>query len=178
LKTITRTNAVLSGYWTAADTVRALGPLNGGAGIPFAFAKAAMVPAEERILTTLDTLKVLITDIFGAPVSGIAVNYRINSRPTPLSGGSLTDTSVTTNASGIASTVFTLGSKVGSYEVIAAAVNSRHHPVLHTSHVTAYRNRWRHSRCRYRRDRSCHLWILSSRSPSQISAGILWIVQT
>jgi hypothetical protein len=123
LKTITRTNAVLSGYWTAADTVRALGPLNGGAGIPFAFAKAAMVPAEERILTTLDTLKVLITDIFGTPVSGIAVNYRINSRPTPLSGGSLTDTSAVTNASGIASTVFTLGSKVGSYEVIAAAVN-------------------------------------------------------
>jgi hypothetical protein len=123
LKTITKTNAVLSGYWTAADTVRALGPLNGGAGIPFSFAKAATAPAEERILTTLDTLKVLITDIFGAPVSGVAVNYRINSRPTPLSGGSLTDTNVTTNSSGIASTVFTLGSKVGSYEVIASAVN-------------------------------------------------------
>ncbi|MFZ4620524.1 MAG: T9SS type A sorting domain-containing protein [Bacteroidota bacterium] len=123
LKTITKTNVKLQGYWTASDTVRALGPLTNGAGIPVSIAKATAAPAQERILTTLDTLKVLITDIFGAPVQNVAVKFSVSIKPAPSSAGTLSDTNVVTNASGIASTLFTLGNKVGAYEVIAASGN-------------------------------------------------------
>jgi hypothetical protein len=123
LKTISKTNVTLAGRWAIADTVRALGPLHGAAGIPANIVQASVQTATPIILTTLDTLKVLITDIFGTPVNNISVKFAINSRPTPAAGGTLTDTTVVTNTSGIASTVFTLGSKVGEYEVIATAVN-------------------------------------------------------
>ncbi len=123
LKTITKTNVKLQGYWTASDTVRAIGPLQSGAGIPVTIAKAASAPSQERILTTLDTLKVLITDIFGTPVSNVSVKFSVNSKPAPSSSGTLSDTNAVTNASGIASTLFTLGNKVGAYEVIAASGN-------------------------------------------------------
>lgn len=123
LKTITRTNTPLSGQWAIADTVRALGPLMSGAGIPVVIAKASANSAEDRILSTLDTIKILITDIFGSPVSGVAVKFAVNKRPVPNAGGTLSDTSSVTNGAGIASTLFTLGSKVGTYEVTAAAAN-------------------------------------------------------
>ncbi|MFA6470342.1 MAG: FlgD immunoglobulin-like domain containing protein, partial [Bacteroidota bacterium] len=123
LKTISKTNVVLAGRWTMADTARALGPLESAAGIPAIIAKVSTVPLEPVILTTLDTLKILITDIYGTPVVNVPVLFAINSMPTPTAGGTLTNTNVVTDASGIATTVFTLGSKVGVYEVIATTPN-------------------------------------------------------
>ncbi len=123
LKTLTKPNVALAGRWAMADTVRALGPLKGAAGIPVSIAAASSIPVEQVILTTLDTLKVRIADIFGTPVGSVTVKFAVISRPAQAVGMLLSDTSVTTNASGIASTLFTLGSKVGEYEVIATAPN-------------------------------------------------------
>lgn len=123
LKTLTKSNVPLKGLWTATDTTHALGPLNGGAGIPASIANANTVPNEQVILTTLDTLKVLITDIFGSPVNNVAVKFEIDSMPAPNAGAALSNINVVTNSSGIASTLFMLGNKVGTYEVIATSPN-------------------------------------------------------
>ncbi len=121
LRTISKSNVPLKGLWTASDTVRALGPLQGGAGIPVSLAQASTQTDDPVILTTLDTLKVFVADIFGSPVSGVSVAFAITNRPISSSGESLSDSSVMTNADGIASTLFTLGNKVGQYRVEATS---------------------------------------------------------
>ena len=123
LKTLTKPNVELAGRWAMADTVRALGPLLNAAGIPVSFAAASSLPAETVILATLDTIKVLIADVYGNPVKNIPVKFAVQQRPAPTAGGTLTDTTALTNSYGIASTVFTLGSKVGLYRVVATAAN-------------------------------------------------------
>ena len=121
LRTISKTNVQIKGIWTAGDTVRAIGPLQGGAGIPVSIALAGVQTVDPVILTTLDTIKIRVTDIFGSPVSGVSVSFTITTRPSVIAGGSLSDTNTVTNELGIASTVLTLGSKVGEYQMIATS---------------------------------------------------------
>ncbi len=121
LKTISKANVPLKGIWTAADTVRALGPLQGGAGIPANIANASSNTVAPVILTTLDTLKILITDTFGNPVSNVPVTFAITSTPQNAQGDTLSVTLDSTDNNGIAQTVLTLGNKVGIYEVTASA---------------------------------------------------------
>jgi hypothetical protein len=132
LKTLTTSSTVpLKGLWTAADTLRALGPLKGGIGIPASIARANTLDTLPVILTTLDTFKVLIADIYGTPVQGVPVEFAVKSRPTLSAGGILSTILDSTDAFGIARTVFTVGSKVGTYVVTATA------PDLDTVKLTA-----------------------------------------
>ncbi|NUN70288.1 MAG: T9SS type A sorting domain-containing protein [Bacteroidetes bacterium] len=122
LKTLSlNTSVPLKGLWTAADTIRPIGPLKGGIGIPSAMANASMLDSLPIILTTLDTFKVQITDIYGTPVANVPVTFDIAVRPTPTAGGILTVTLDSTDAQGMAQTVFTLGMKVGRYQVHATS---------------------------------------------------------
>lgn len=122
LKTLSlNTNVPLKGLWTAADTLRPIGPLKGGLGIPAIMANASMLDSLPIILTTLDTFKVQVTDIFGNPVANVPVTFDIAVRPTPGAGGILTVTLDSTDALGMAQTVFTLGTKVGRYQVHATS---------------------------------------------------------
>jgi len=121
LRTISKANVQIKGIWTAGDTLRAIGPLQSGVGIPVAIAQAGVQTVDPVILAVLDTIKIRITDIFGSPVSGVSVSFAITAQPSPAAGGTVSDTSSITDAQGIASTVLTLGSKVGEYQLIATA---------------------------------------------------------
>ena len=121
LKTISKTNVTLAGRWAMADTVRALGPLNSTAGIPSSMANASVTNIQPRILTTLNAFKVLITDIFGTPLKNVPVSFAISTKPLTASGEQLSDTLVVTDSLGYASTMLTLGNKVGTYEVTATS---------------------------------------------------------
>jgi hypothetical protein len=121
LRTLSAASVPLKGLWTAADTLRALGPMNGAAGIPAVLASASTLDSLPIVFTTLDTLKVKVTDVFGAPVANVPVDFVISSRPTALLDGMLSVILDSTDALGIARTVFTIGSKVGQYRVIATS---------------------------------------------------------
>ena len=119
LMTLTKSNIPVQGLWTAADTLRPIGPLHGAAGIPEFITAASILDTIPIILTTLDSFKVKITDVYGTPIGNVPVFFSIDLMPTPLAGGIVSDTLDSTDVNGIASTVFTLGSKVGKYRVIA-----------------------------------------------------------
>lgn len=69
--------------------------------------------------TLVTPLTVVVTDANGTPVSGAQVNWLIAS-----GGGSVSPTTSTTDANGRASTIFTLGSTVGTQTVSAATANA------------------------------------------------------
>jgi hypothetical protein len=121
LKTISKTNVTLAGRWAMADTVRALGPLQGAAGIPSSIADASVPNIQPRILTTLNAFKVLITDIFGTPLKNIPVTFAISDTPSAAVGHQLSKTQDNTDSLGFATTVLTLGNKVGTYKVSATS---------------------------------------------------------
>lgn len=121
LKTITKTNVVLQGRWAIADTVRALGPLNSAAGIPFALTNASAPNIQPRILTTVNAFKVQITDVFGTPLKNIPVTFAISDTPSAAVGHQLSNTQDNTDSLGFATTVLTLGNKVGTYTVTATS---------------------------------------------------------
>ena len=74
-----------------------------------------------RVGTQASTaLTVKAIDQFGNPIPNIGVNYSIPGYPPTATGQTLSAYSVTTNGSGLASTKFTLGSKIGTYTVNAA----------------------------------------------------------
>jgi adhesin/invasin len=71
--------------------------------------------------TLANLLTVTIVDQFGAPFGGVAVNFTISGTPSGASGQSLTTTSTVTAANGRASTQLTLGSRPGTYAVVATS---------------------------------------------------------
>lgn len=121
LKTISKANVTLAGRWTIADTTRALGPLNSAAGIPSMMADASVPNIQPTILTALNPFKILITDIFGTPLKNIPVLFTISTKPLNAVGQQLSDTLVNTDSLGFASTMLTLGNKVGTYLVTATS---------------------------------------------------------
>ncbi len=66
-------------------------------------------------------LVVTVLNQFGGPISGTTVNFTVGTVPSGATGQVLTTDSVTTNASGEASTGFKLGSKPGTYTVVATS---------------------------------------------------------
>lgn len=62
-------------------------------------------------------LTVRVTDPFGNAIPNIGVNFAITAAPPAASGQSITNSSATSNASGLASTSMTLGRKTGTYIV-------------------------------------------------------------
>jgi hypothetical protein len=80
---------------------------------------------------------VTITDSLGAPVAGVAVNFTVVGSPLGASGQNLSVSSTTTDLNGQASTVLTLGSKVGTYSVTATSAGLIGSPVGFTATATA-----------------------------------------
>ncbi|HWP81425.1 MAG TPA: FlgD immunoglobulin-like domain containing protein [Bacteroidota bacterium] len=74
------------------------------------------------ILTPLRVpLSVIVRDIFGDPVVGASVVFRVDSLPVGAIGWALSDTIDTTDPTGVASVNFTLGTKVGTYRIRASS---------------------------------------------------------
>ncbi len=80
---------------------------------------------------------VTITDSLDLPVAGVAVNFDIVAVPSGATGQSLSVTSTTTDANGQASTVLTLGNKVGTYSVTATSAGLAGNPVGFTATAVA-----------------------------------------
>ncbi|WP_340103379.1 filamin/ABP280 repeat domain-containing protein [Rhodohalobacter sp. 8-1] len=62
-----------------------------------------------------------ITDPFGNPVSGFAVEFSVEEAPDGAAGQSLSSETTVTDANGRASSILTLGDRVGNYSVSAAS---------------------------------------------------------
>ena len=118
--TLTQTNASLGGLWTASDTLHRLGS-TAKSNPPASIALASGNNQTKQILNPLDNaFTVTVLDINGNPVSGILVQFSVTSPDTTAYGDSLSVSSAVTDASGHASTLLTLGSKVGTYTVAAS----------------------------------------------------------
>lgn len=76
---------------------------------------------------------VMVTDAGGNPVQGVSVGFAIASTPTGATGQSLSAAVGTTNGSGTASTILTLGNKAGSYTVSATSSGLSGSPVMFTA---------------------------------------------
>ncbi|MCX6133645.1 MAG: Ig-like domain-containing protein [Ignavibacteriales bacterium] len=68
-----------------------------------------------------NSMVVTILNQFGAPFSGATVNFAISAKPLGDTSATLSVASITTNASGQASTKLTLGTKPGTYSVVATS---------------------------------------------------------
>ncbi|OGV95854.1 hypothetical protein A2W24_02250 [Microgenomates group bacterium RBG_16_45_19] len=74
-----------------------------------------------QVYTQLSTaFQVRSIDPYGNPLTNLGVNFAITSAPPNATGQSLTNYSTTTNSSGNATTLLTLGRKTGTYIVSAA----------------------------------------------------------
>lgn len=69
-------------------------------------------------------LTVRVTDPYGNAISNVGVNFVITSAPPAATGQSLSNSSATSNTSGLASTNFTLGKKAGTYIVSSQITSS------------------------------------------------------
>ncbi len=74
---------------------------------------------QKPILTPLDTLVVRLKDIGGNPVPGKPVTFAVVDTPSGTWGYKLSRDTILTDSLGEARTVFTLGSKIGRYGVVA-----------------------------------------------------------
>ncbi|HWP82692.1 MAG TPA: Ig-like domain-containing protein, partial [Bacteroidota bacterium] len=75
---------------------------------------------QRRVVNSLlDTMKVTIKDADGVPIAGVGVSFSITSKPIGASGQRLSVTRSFTDAAGQASTVLTLGNRLGEYIVQA-----------------------------------------------------------
>lgn len=91
-------------------------------GSPALLAETAGSGQQKSVTTTLDTaFTARITDIGGNPIQGLPVQFAIHSVPGGAVGASLSTTADTTDSNGEASTVFTLGTRSGAYEILARA---------------------------------------------------------
>ncbi|RPH37662.1 hypothetical protein EHM92_02085, partial [bacterium] len=80
---------------------------------------------------------VTITDSLGTPVSGVAVNFALTGAPSGAAGQSLSITAMNTDLNGRASTLLTLGSKVGLYSVSASSDGLVGNPIGFTAMAIA-----------------------------------------
>ncbi|HTY36806.1 MAG TPA: Ig-like domain-containing protein [Bacteroidota bacterium] len=82
------------------------------------------------ILTQLSNpIVVRVLNAVGSPVAGQSVTFALDSIPNGAAGQQITPTTVTTDASGRASAVVTLGDKVGTYRVSAVSTGLSGSPV-------------------------------------------------
>jgi flagellar hook assembly protein FlgD len=79
---------------------------------------------------------VMVTDAGGNPISGYTVRFAIATVPDGATGQSISVTATTTNASGQASTVLTLGDRAGTYTVTASALGLTGSPATFTAIAT------------------------------------------
>jgi hypothetical protein len=78
---------------------------------------------EGVILTALtEELTVRITNALGQPVPNITVRYQLSGRPDGATGSVIRQRVVLTDSDGVASTGFTPGNKVGTYQISASVI--------------------------------------------------------
>lgn len=132
---ITKTGIMsLGGRWTAADSAHALGPFrNAAANLLY----AAGNNQSNMVRSTLAAFVVRVTDSAGFPVESTSVSFVIASVPAGATGQSLSGTNTTTDANGEASTLLTLGDKIGIYTVTASSGSLAGSPVTFTATGTA-----------------------------------------
>jgi hypothetical protein len=117
---LTKTNAVLAGMWTASDSLHRLGSI-AQANIPIAMSFASPNSVSDTIASQLNSFTLLVVDAFGNPVKNVPVSFSLGQVPGSAVGQLLSDTLVTTDSTGKASTQLTLGNKVGTYVVTASS---------------------------------------------------------
>jgi len=87
-----------------------------------------------KINSALSTpLLVTVADLGGNAVAGASVNFAIASAPAGATGQSLSETNLSTNSYGQATTVLQLGNKIGEYRVIAFLPGAEGRPVTFTA---------------------------------------------
>lgn len=103
-------------------------------GAPSIFAYGEGNNQLKQILETVDTsFTVTLHDVGGNPVNNALVLFSISGRPAGAAGDSLSADSVMTDSLGRASTLLTLGNKVGTYTVSARSASLT--PVLFTANA-------------------------------------------
>ena len=134
--TISKTGILSFSRWTASDAVNPLGPpqyewvaqnLGGTSG----GGQSASVNSNLG-----SPFVVTVTDGYGNPISGTTVTFSITGTPGGASGQNLSATTVTTNASGQASTTLHLGSVAGTYTVAATSGTLAGSPLTFTATAT------------------------------------------
>jgi hypothetical protein len=94
----------------------------------------------DTVATQLDNpLLVTVLSQYGTPISGAAVRFAISGTPVGALGALLSDTLVTTNALGRASTRLTLGTKAGTYAITATSSSLTGSPIAFTATAVASR---------------------------------------
>ncbi|MBI3580438.1 MAG: T9SS type A sorting domain-containing protein, partial [Ignavibacteriales bacterium] len=78
----------------------------------------------------------ITTDAFGNPVQGVNVQFALTSAPQGAVGHRISVTSATSDVDGRASTVLTLGNKIGDYKVTATSTGLGGSPVTFTGSAT------------------------------------------
>src|SRR5712692_10401396 len=128
-RTITKVGVTTFALYTAADTVHPLWPP-----IIEGVATAIHLTSGNNQNGTVGSalanpFVVTVTDTFGTPVPGANVMFAIASTPVGATGQSLSVTNATTGSNGQASTILTLGDRVGVYTVTAGSVGLSGSPV-------------------------------------------------
>jgi len=117
-RTITKSNAVLTGRWTMADTLHPIGSF-AAPGIPTTMAVSGSSTQTGQINTQAAPFSVVVRDAFNSPMKNAAVSFSMDTIPSGAIGTALSDTLVQTDSLGIARTRLTFGSKVGLYKIRA-----------------------------------------------------------
>lgn len=91
-----------------------------------------------KIKTALATaFEIAITDEGGNPVPEVPVNFLVTQTPEIAQGHSIDPALISTNTSGKAATVLTLGNRAGTYSVTASAANVSGSPILFSATASA-----------------------------------------
>lgn len=118
LKSVVKTGIVGFSRWTASDTSRLLG----SAAYEWVASSVATASGDGQSGPTGSVLApfvVTVTDFYANPIAGSSVTFVVDSIPSGATGYSLSTSNATTDATGQASTILTLGNQNGLYRVRA-----------------------------------------------------------
>jgi uncharacterized RmlC-like cupin family protein len=134
--TITKTGILSFSKWTASDAANPLGP----AGLEWVAQNLGGTSGGGQsgpVNTNLGSpFVVTVTDGYGNPMAGTTVTFSISGTPGGASGQNLSAVTVSTNASGQASTTLHLGSASGTYTVAASSGALTGSPLTFTATAT------------------------------------------
>ena len=110
----------------------------GTAGNATTIAKSSGDAQSASVTTALSNpIKVLVTDTYGNPKSGVSVTFAFGTVPNGASGQTLGTANATSDVNGLASTTVTLGAKAGTYHVSATSGSLSGSPLDFTATGTA-----------------------------------------
>ncbi len=131
-RTITKSGVLSFSRWTAADTLHLLGPA-AYEWVASALALNSGNSQQGPALSVLSPFVVTVSDFYGNPIRDVLVRFTIQSVPSGATGQSLSADTVRTNASGVASSVLTLGNVPGTYTVTASVTGLTGSPAVFTA---------------------------------------------